>query len=262
MTRRPRLEWKSLVCVARCSVRFLMRSLSTATCTSGEPVSPSLRAYSLMISCLRGSAIDIESLLSLEVQHTHRPKCPVGDLCKRHQLRAADGADALAVAKLQHEVPIGGAEREHGLAASQAGRFGLRQGERRDVVQRRLNRKQVLEWPGTMPEGGEFIQGNRVRLMERPDPAAPKRRDVPAGTEARGQIASERADIGALAHLGLEFGVVGIEEVEKAEALDSHRACLQAHGLAAASKRIGAPARDFERRIAGRALLDLAGEGG
>src|SRR4029077_14832536 len=114
-----------------------------------------------MISCLRGSAIDIGSLLSLKVQYTHRTKRAVGDLGKRHQLCTAGGANALAVAKLQHESPIGGAEREHAPAASHAGRFGLRQGERRDVVQRRLNRKQVLEWGGTMPEGGEFIQGNR-----------------------------------------------------------------------------------------------------
>src|SRR5579864_491575 len=115
MTSRPRLEWKSLLCVARCSVRFLMRSLSTATCTSGEPVSPSLRAYSLMTSCLRGSAIDIGSLLSLKVQHTHRTKRAVCDLGERHQLCAAGGADAPAIAQLQHESPIGGSEREHGL---------------------------------------------------------------------------------------------------------------------------------------------------
>src|SRR2546421_77414 len=218
MTRRPRREWKSLLCVAKCSVRFLMRSLSTATWTSGEPVSPSLRAYSLMTSCLRGSVIDIGSLLSLVVQHTHRTKRAVGDLGERHQLGAAGGADALAVAKLQHEGPIGGAEREHGLAASQAGRFGLRQGKRRDVVQRRLDRKQVLEWGRTMPKGGEFIQGNRLGLVEGPHPGAPEGRNMTKGAQAQGQIASKRADIRALAHLGLEFGMVRVGERNKAKA--------------------------------------------
>src|SRR5579862_6118685 len=237
MTSRPRREWKSLLCVARCSVRFLIRSLRTATCTSGEPVSPSLRAYSLMISCLRGSAIDIGYLLSLEVQDTHRTKRAACDLGERHQLCAAGDADALAVAELQHEGPIGGAEREYGLAASQAGRFGLRQGERRDVVQRRLNRKQVLEWGGTMPEGGEFIQGNRVRFVEGADPRAPERRDMAISAQAERQVASERADIGALAYLGLEFGVVGIGKAHEPQALDLCRPGFQLHGLAAAGER-------------------------
>src|SRR5260370_36766264 len=140
MTRRPRREWKSLLCVARCSVRFLMRSLRTATCTSGEPVSPSLRAYSLMTSCLRGSAIDIGSLLCLKVQDTHRTKRAVCDLRERHQLGAAGGADALAVAKLQHEGPIDGSEREDGRAPPQTGRSGLRQRRAAQDVRARLTR--------------------------------------------------------------------------------------------------------------------------
>src|SRR5579872_3182813 len=203
-----------------------MRSLRTATWTSGEPVSPSLRAYSLMTSCLRGSVIDIGSLLSLEVQHTHRTKGAVGDLGERHQLGAAGGADALAVAKLQHESPIGGAEREHGLAASQSGRFVLRQGERRDVVQRRLNRKQVLEWARTMPERGEFFQGNRLCLAEGPHLGAPEGRNMPDSAQFERQIAAEGADIGAFPHLGLECGVVGVGLSDQPEALDPDDARL------------------------------------
>src|SRR4029453_3941899 len=41
----PRREWWSLACVRRCSVSSLIRSVSRATCTSAEPVSPSLRPY-------------------------------------------------------------------------------------------------------------------------------------------------------------------------------------------------------------------------
>ena len=37
---RPRREWWSFACVRRCSVSSLIRSVSSATCTSAEPVSP------------------------------------------------------------------------------------------------------------------------------------------------------------------------------------------------------------------------------
>src|SRR5579875_116390 len=69
MTRRPRREWKSFVWVARCSVSFWMRSLRMATWTSGEPVSPSLRAYWEMISCLRATLIDI-GIVSFELRYS------------------------------------------------------------------------------------------------------------------------------------------------------------------------------------------------
>src|SRR4249919_2189509 len=47
----PRREWWSLACVRRCSVSSLIRSVSRATWTSAEPVSPSARPY-LPISSL------------------------------------------------------------------------------------------------------------------------------------------------------------------------------------------------------------------
>src|SRR5687767_13903289 len=51
MTSRPRREWWSLGWVFRCSVSSLMRRDSTATWTSGDPVSPSVLACSPMIFC-------------------------------------------------------------------------------------------------------------------------------------------------------------------------------------------------------------------
>src|SRR5689334_3093317 len=42
---KPRREWWSLACVRRCSVSSLIRSVSRATWTSAEPVSPSARPY-------------------------------------------------------------------------------------------------------------------------------------------------------------------------------------------------------------------------
>src|SRR5215217_2175212 len=45
----PRRLWWSCLCVRRCSVRSEIRRDSIATWTSGEPVSPSAVAYSVMI---------------------------------------------------------------------------------------------------------------------------------------------------------------------------------------------------------------------
>src|SRR6202046_2022141 len=46
----PRRLWWSCWCTLRCSVRSLIRRVSSATWTSGEPVSPSVVACSAMIS--------------------------------------------------------------------------------------------------------------------------------------------------------------------------------------------------------------------
>src|SRR5579859_7090316 len=48
----PRRLWWSCLCSFRCSVRWLIRLVSSAIWTSGEPVSPSLVAYSVRISFL------------------------------------------------------------------------------------------------------------------------------------------------------------------------------------------------------------------
>src|SRR5215469_14180248 len=48
----PRRLWWSCLCTLRCSVRSLIRRVSSATWTSGEPVSPSLVACPAMISFL------------------------------------------------------------------------------------------------------------------------------------------------------------------------------------------------------------------
>src|SRR5215475_560889 len=74
MTSRPRREWKSFSWLCRCSVRFLIRSERIAIWTSGDPVSFSPLAYSLMTSDFRSAVIDIGFLLSrkLEVHHAHR----------------------------------------------------------------------------------------------------------------------------------------------------------------------------------------------
>src|SRR6476660_5817631 len=54
--RRPRREWLSLGKLARCRFRSRIRSVRSAIWTSGEPVSPSLVAYPVMISVFASRA--------------------------------------------------------------------------------------------------------------------------------------------------------------------------------------------------------------
>src|SRR5919201_4981882 len=49
--RSPRREWWSFLCSRKCSVSSLMRAVSRATWTSGDPVSLSPRPYFWMTSC-------------------------------------------------------------------------------------------------------------------------------------------------------------------------------------------------------------------
>src|SRR4051812_714924 len=60
---RPRRLWWSCLCCLRCSVRSLIRRVSIATCTSGEPVSFSTVAYWVMICFFRALSSATASLL-------------------------------------------------------------------------------------------------------------------------------------------------------------------------------------------------------
>src|SRR5512132_1052757 len=56
----PRREWWSFLCARRCSVSWLMRSVSSATCTRVFPVSrsslPNCLVSSAFLSCVKGMA--------------------------------------------------------------------------------------------------------------------------------------------------------------------------------------------------------------
>src|SRR6478672_4888281 len=62
-----------------------MRSESTATCTSGEPVSPSFAPYSEISTLLRSTVIDMRSSSS-KVEDTERPQFSSLQGCERHRL--------------------------------------------------------------------------------------------------------------------------------------------------------------------------------
>ena len=63
MRSRPRREWWSLTCALKCGVSSLMRAVSSATWTSGEPVSLRARACAVTISVLLMLANAISGLL-------------------------------------------------------------------------------------------------------------------------------------------------------------------------------------------------------
>src|ERR1700751_2826926 len=65
-----------------------MRSESTATCTSGEPVSPSLAPYSEISSFLRSAVIDIRSSIS-KVEDTERSQLSRLNRGERNRLAIA-----------------------------------------------------------------------------------------------------------------------------------------------------------------------------
>src|SRR5690348_535537 len=146
MTRSPRREWKSFLWVPRWSVRWRIRSERNATCTSGEPVSPDLVAYSPMSVCLRSAVIDIGWIPST-IDDTERPKQTSLDPRHGDNKPLVPRADNRAIGDPGKLCRL----RRHCLTVTQPSRFVCRQGEGRDVVQRRLDRQQMLGSCQTMP---------------------------------------------------------------------------------------------------------------
>src|SRR6185295_13350855 len=181
MTSNPRREWKSFSCVCRCSVRFLMRSDSNATCTSGAPVFLPPSPCSLISSCLRSTVIDIGfSPYSLEVQYPHRNQLACLEPGQGNEPALRHGADHAAGSKLVNTVAVLSVEQSNRLSRPKADRLGGRQSQGRDVVQRGFDGQKVLKSGGTMPQGLQRFQRNRPLLRERPDGGAPQVPDMGA----------------------------------------------------------------------------------
>src|SRR5260370_4914947 len=120
MTSNPRREWKSLRWVAGGSVRLRMRSERIATCTSGEPVSPGLTAYSPMSVCLRSAVIDIGFLSTID--DAHRPKTAILDPRQSNNQPIQPRADDRAVGEIVEMRIL----RRHILAVTQSSSIGFR----------------------------------------------------------------------------------------------------------------------------------------
>src|SRR5436190_7030623 len=97
---RPRREWWSLLCSRRCSVRWLMRSVSSATCTLVEPVSFSLDPKRAAISRLRSLVIAVMSAATV-AEPSRRQASSGGLACGKRLARALDVAVHLGDERLR-----------------------------------------------------------------------------------------------------------------------------------------------------------------
>src|ERR1051326_4156200 len=116
-----------------------MRSESTATCTSGEPVSPSLAPYSEISSFLRSAVIDIRSSSS-KVEDTERSQLSSLQCRERNRLAIAGGKIDLwplqiVVVSFFRETREQILPHQNRIAAAQPDRIRTRDGQRRDAVQ-------------------------------------------------------------------------------------------------------------------------------
>src|SRR6266566_4388770 len=130
-----------------------MRSESTATWTSGEPVSPSPVAYCVITSFFRSAVTDIGSSRSVakplgaraEIENPERPELPLGDFRERYRLASGrreidrptlEIRSRVGTVLLFHQARKMRRADEDGVAAAKANRIRLRHGQRRDAVQR------------------------------------------------------------------------------------------------------------------------------
>src|SRR5579863_5325298 len=145
-----------------------MRSDRIATCTSSDPVSPDLVAYSPMSACLRSGVIDI-GLAPSTIDDAHRPKTAILDPRQSNKKLILPHADDRAVLDSVETRPLARVLRRDPLTVTQSIRFFCRHGERRDVVQRRLDRQQMLGNGETMPKRHGGIQRNRLAFGKAAD---------------------------------------------------------------------------------------------
>src|SRR5215469_10432764 len=110
-----------------------MRSLRIATWTSGDPVSPSLVAYSVMSACLRSAVIDTDLILST-INDSYRPEAAVFNLRERNQYPLEPNARDRALGEPVKTCPYLAILRRHALTATDSRGFCCRQGQRRNAV--------------------------------------------------------------------------------------------------------------------------------
>ncbi|KAI95994.1 hypothetical protein T281_02355 [Rhodomicrobium udaipurense JA643] len=153
---------------------------------------------------------------------------------------------------------------EDGLPPLQPGRIVSVHGERRDAVQRRLDRSdrahESTEAVGTIAQVFERFQRNRILFVERADARAPERRYMPETAERAAEIARDGADIGALAAVAEKAREIGRNCFLDFKLVDGNLPWLKLHHFAVAGEVVGALAVDLDRGIAGRSLHDVADE--
>src|SRR4029450_7645836 len=121
---------------------------------------------------------------------------------------------------------------EYWLALAQPVRLGLRQGQRRDVVQRGLDGGQGPEKRGNMPEGLQFGKRNGRLLAEWPGGGPTQETQMSDGPQGQRQIAAEGPDVGALAAGDHEICMVRVRTSHELDARNDERPRLHVARLA------------------------------
>jgi hypothetical protein len=158
------------------------------------------------------------------------------------------------------KVPPAGEQNDRSSLRQPEGVFGGH-GQRRDVVQRGLDRKQGLQARAAMHNSSSFSSVSPVASVNGPDRGAAQGADVGAGAERVGQVADQGADVGPLAAVDLDLDVVGVRLADDLGAVDHHRRAFSSMTDALAGQVVGALAVHLHRREVGRDLVDLADEG-
>src|SRR6478672_216559 len=107
----PRRLWWSCLCSRECSVRSLMRRVSIAIWTSGEPVSPSLVAYSSRISFFT-AASRATVLLRVSLRGASG-LVHLGSLCPRPVSRRSKASSVLVAALIAQRRATGRGQLRH-----------------------------------------------------------------------------------------------------------------------------------------------------
>src|SRR5215471_7716786 len=261
MTSNPRREWKSFLWVAKWSVRLRMRSLKTATWTSGDPVSRSLVAYSVMSACLRSAVIDTD-LSPSTINDSRRSKSAVFDSGQSdHRLVVPSAYDRTLIKPLKPR-PYATIVRRHPLPVAHSSSFARSQRQRRDVVQRGLDGQQVPRCLQTMAMLKYRIQRIRLYFAKGADRQATQLSNMPERPERRTEIAGEGAHICPLADDGLAIGVVAIRHGDQPQRNHLNLTRLERRRCCSPREHICAPSADLDGRIRRRRLQDRPGKVG
>src|SRR5258706_5925188 len=235
MTSKPRREWKSFTWVLKCSVSPLMRSVRSATCTSGEPVSLPERWYCLTtcVFCATCRAIRLFSL-SFEpailtfFSHLREPEG------SQSSLLGTPDSDQGAVGTVDRGDALCACLQRQRLAVAQLRRQGRVEVDPGQIGEQRV---EADETSATLGRRHRFQRRDRNRVID-PEPAragAAKASKVRAASQHGADILGERADVSAFAATDADIQQ-WFFEIKQFELQDPHAARSALDALPAAGK--------------------------
>src|SRR5215207_4178222 len=122
--------------------------------------------------------------------------------------------------------------------------------------------KREVRWQqATLDTVGKVVHGNGIDEAKRADAGTHEAREVADGAKGNGDVAGERADVGAFRAGDLERERFGVR-FQKDQGVDGDGARVEVEVATAARDGVGALAVDSDGRVLGGRLLDRAAETG